>query len=123
MTLAEAARRDPRLLVLRCTETLQISLERNTRNVACDGRFHVRVRGRLVFSGGFAAAAARFERARDAQSRRRRQAAGHPSLLSPALRRSAPGRRLPRARRPDGRYAGQRRVSWRVLVPAAPPEP
>ena len=119
MTLAEAARRDPRLLVLRCSERLQISLERNTRFVPRDGRFHVRVRGRLIFSGAFDAAVARFECARAAHLRR--HAARRPEL--PARQRSTGGgQRLPAVRRPDGRYAGQRRVSWRVLVPAAPPE-
>ena len=67
MTLAEAVRRDPRLLALRSIEELQISLERNTRNVPQDGQFHVRVRGRIIFSGSYAAAQARFDRARDAQ--------------------------------------------------------
>jgi hypothetical protein len=123
MTLAEAACRDPRLLVLCCVEKLQLSLERNTRNVPCDGQFHVRLRGRIIFSGAFAAAGARFERARAAQLRRQQAAPGRPRAGSGALRRGAGARWLPRAAGWNGRYAGQRRVSWRVLVPLRPPEP
>jgi hypothetical protein len=122
MTLAEAARRDPRLLVLRCVEKLQLSLERNTRNVPCDGQFHVRLRGRLIFSGCFAAALARFERARDAQFGRQ-EAGGRRSPEAGNLCRAAGARWRPRPGASNGRYAGQRRVSWRVLVPLRPPEP
>jgi hypothetical protein len=122
MTLAEAARRDPRLLVLRCVERLRLSLERNTRNVPCDGQFHVRLRGRTIFSGSFAAALARFERAFAAQLGREEAIRGRGAEPG-ALRRCAGARRRPRAAGPNGRYAGQRRVSWRVLVPLRPPEP
>jgi hypothetical protein len=122
MTLAEAARRDPRLLVLRCVEALEVSLERETRNVPRDGRFHVRIRGRVIYSGPFAAALARYNRARDAQLWRRleivRRRSRRPGSLQPAA--SARALSPPRT---DGRYPGQRRVSWRRLVPLRPPEP
>jgi hypothetical protein len=123
MTLGEAARRDPRLLALRCIETLQLSLERNTRNVPLDGQFHVRVRGRIVFSGCFAAALARYERTRLAQLRRRQAALDRQAARRGDRHRSAGTRERFRASRPAGRYGGQRRVSWRVLVPPRPPEP
>lgn len=87
MTLTEAVQRDPRLLALRSIEELQLSLERNTRNVPHDGRFHVRVRGRIIYSGDFSAAQARFDRARDAQLGRKllelRRSALFPFPLEP----------------------------------------
>ncbi len=123
MKLSEAMRRDPRLLLLRCDDGLQTSLERNTRNVPCDGRFHVRVRGRIVFSGDFTDAQARYERAWEAQHLRQRveqlfETAARQRLCPPTRVRV-----LPCARRSDGRYAGQRRLSWRALVPLRSPAP
>lgn len=113
MTLTEAVQRDPRLLALRSVEELQVSLERNTRNVPQDGRFHVRVRGRIIFSGSFLAAQTRFDRARDAQLGRKlmevRRRAMFPFPLEPVWS----VRIQPVASRANGRYAGQRRVSWR----------
>jgi hypothetical protein len=123
MNLVEATRRAPLLLALRCDDSLQTSLERNTRNVPQDGRFHVRVRGRIIFSGSFAEALARYERAWEAQHLRHRTDARHQA--SPRQRQHPPRgvRVLPCARRSDGGYAGQRRLSWRALVPLPPPEP
>jgi hypothetical protein len=127
MNLAEATRRAPLLLALRCDDSLQISLERNTRNVPHDGQFHVRVRGRIIFSGSFAEAQARYERAWEAQHLRHR--ADALPQASPRQRQLPPFgvRALPCARRPDGGYAGRRRLSWRALVPLpsleAPEEP
>jgi hypothetical protein len=123
MTLSELARRDPRLLVLRCVEELQTSLERNNQNVPTDDWFHVRVRGRIVFSGPYAAAQARYVRAVDAQLWRRLSEARHQARPPNELQRTTGGRHRPAARRPNGRYAGQRRISWRMLVPARPSAP
>lgn len=67
MTLFEAARRDPRLLVLHGIRELQTWLERSPPNARGGDRFQVRVRGRLIFSGPFPDALLRYERARDAQ--------------------------------------------------------
>jgi hypothetical protein len=122
MTLEEAVRMDPSMLVMQCDDRVRVSLERNTRCVPRDGRFHVRVQGFLAFSGSFADAQARFVRARAAQIRR--QSAGHrraagwhrcPPAASPRL--------LPRVLSLNGRYPGRRRRSWRSLVPVRPPEP
>jgi hypothetical protein len=122
VTLTEAVHRDPRLLALRSVEELKLSLERNTHNVPQDGRFHVRLRGRTIFSGCFAAAQARFDRARDAQLCRKlmevRRGSAHPFPLDPVA--SVRVRSI--ASRPNGRYGGERRVSWRRLVAARPSE-
>jgi hypothetical protein len=123
MKLSEAMRRDPRLLLLRCDDGLQTSLERNTPHVPCDDRFHVRVRGRIIFSGCYAEAQARYERAWEAQHLRQR---ADRLLEATARQRLCPPtgvRVLPCARRSDGRYAGQRRLSWRALVPLRSPFP
>lgn len=122
MTLTEAVQRDPRLLALRSIEELHLSLERNTRNVPQDGRFHVRVRGRIVFSGAFDAAEDRFDRVRDAQLGRKlsevRRGSPRPFPLAAVWTVRVPAV----AARANGRYAGQRRVSWRRLVEARPSE-
>jgi hypothetical protein len=123
MTLSELARRDPRLLVLRCVEELQTSLERNNQSGSTDDWFHVRVRGRIVFSGPHAEAQARYVSAVDAQLWRRLAEARHQSQPPNELQRAAGIRRRPAARRSNGRYAGRRRVSWRALVPARPSAP
>jgi hypothetical protein len=123
MTLKEAVRRDPRLLALRSIEELQISLERNTRNVPQDGRFHVRVRNRIIFSGSYAAAQARFDHARDAQLYRKllevRRRSARPFRLSAVWTVRIP----PLVSRSNGIYPGQRRISWRRLVPVRPSKP
>jgi hypothetical protein len=122
MTLDKAARMDPSLLVMQCDDRVGVSLERHTRCVPHDGRFHVRVRGFLIFSGSFAAAQERFERARAAQIRR--DTAGHHRLARWHRHPAAAGTRFqPRVCSPHGRYPGQRRLSWRALVPVRPPEP
>lgn len=111
MTLTEAVQRDPRLLALRSVEELQVSLERNTRNVPQDGQFHVRVRGRIVFSGSFAEAQARFDRARDAQLCRKLMEVRRRALFPFPLVAVWSVRIQPVASRANGRYAGQRRPS------------
>jgi hypothetical protein len=118
MTLSEAVSRDPRLLVLRCVEELHISLERNTHNVPRDDRFHVRVRGRIVFSGPYASAQARYERALEAQLWRRLAELRRGSSKAHGLQRSPGVRFLAIASRSNGRYAGRRRLRWRALLPS-----
>jgi hypothetical protein len=113
VTLTEAVQRDPRLLALRSIEELQVSLERNTRNVPQDGRFHVRVRGRTVFSGSYAAAQARFDRVRDAQLCRKLMEVRRGSTRRFPLEAVWTVRIQPVATRANGRYAGQRRGSRR----------
>lgn len=113
MTLTEAVQRDPRLLALRSVEELQISLERNTRNVPQDGRFHVRVRGRIIFSGPYAAAQARFDRARDAQLCRKLMEVRRGAVRRFPLEAVWTVRIQPVATRANGRYAGQRHASRR----------
>ncbi len=119
-TLREAARLNPCLVALCSVDALQTSLERNTRNVPRDGRFHVRVRDRIVFSGCFADARARYDRA--LATRLRRRAASLQPAPRPCLTRAPAGllSPLPAAVAFDAR---RRRLSWRVLVPPLPPEP
>jgi len=114
-TLHEVARVDPRLIALCCVDALQTSLERNTRNVPRDGRFHVRVHGRIIFSGSFAAARDRYDRA--LQTRRRRKV---PRPASPARRRLAAGA-LPRLH-PASRSWRRSRWPSANRSPLLPPE-
>jgi hypothetical protein len=94
MTLTQAAWIHPRFLALYGVEELQTWLERDTRAAPREGLFHVRVRSRIVFSGPFTAALARYQHARDAQLWRR--------LSGLPRRRSAPViRRLRQDRLPN----------------------
>jgi hypothetical protein len=117
MTLFEAATRNPRLLALRGVPDLQTWLVQGTAET-----FQVQVRGRVVFSGPFAEAQARYECACDAQLWRLFSTCRSGSPRPTPHRRPPHRRMLPQARRPDGRYAGRRRLGWRVLVPLRPSE-
>jgi hypothetical protein len=123
MNLSEAAWVYPEFLVLHGVEELRTWLERTPRAARAEGRFRVRVRDRIVFTGPFQAALARYHRARDVQLWRRMTELRRPLDRPRFLRRPAGRRMLPQARRPDGGYAGRRRLSWRVLVPLRPPDP
>lgn len=115
MTLAEAARRDPRLLVLRCVAALEVSLERDTGQSTREGRFHVRIRNRIVFSGSLAAALLRYERARDAQLWRHLAIVRRRAVRPCELCRAPRGRHRERPLRLPG---GQRRRGCRAHLPA-----